>query len=170
MADSAGGIMSESNEIQVFNAGEITARLSEERQVVRFMGKRILESYASQLSGKWYIHVAGATYLASALGYTVREVEAKRITIDLGNGQTLGAWEAVSEVIDRDGVVRGRGSGICADDETAWSKRPHFARRAMASTRSAGRALRLLLGHLFPLLGDAVASVTLEEMPSRDAA
>jgi hypothetical protein len=161
--------MSESNEIQVFNAGEITARLSEERQVVRFMSKRILASYATNLGGRTYVQVAGATYLAAALGYTVREVEARRVTIDLGNGQTLGAWEAVSEVIDRDGVVRGRGSGICADDEPSWSKRPHFARRAMASTRSAGRALRLLVGHLFPLLGEAVASVTAEEMPNEQA-
>jgi hypothetical protein len=35
----------------------------------------------------------------------------------------------------------------------------------MASTRAAGRALRLSLGHLFCYLGDRVASVTAEEMP-----
>jgi hypothetical protein len=51
------------------------------------------------------------------------------------------------------------------DDEKPWGSRPQFARRAMASTRAAGRALRLSLGHLFCYLGDRVASVTAEEMP-----
>jgi hypothetical protein len=35
----------------------------------------------------------------------------------------------------------------------------------MASTRAAGRALRLCLGHMFAMLGDRVQTVTLEEMP-----
>ena len=51
------------------------------------------------------------------------------------------------------------------DDEKPWGTRPQFARRAMASTRAAGRALRLSMGHLFAYLGDKVQTVTLEEMP-----
>lgn len=133
-----------------------------EAQVAREMGAYILKAHSVELQGKRYVQVAGATALASGCGYTVREVEVKRV--DFGGG--LFGWEATSEIVDRStGAVVGRGSGIVTDDEKPWGSRPHFARRAMASTRSAGRALRLGLGHLFALLGDRVATVTLEEMP-----
>ena len=75
-------------------------------------------------------------------------------------------WEATCEILDIEtNTIIGRGSGIVTDDEKPWGSRPQFARRAMASTRAAGRALRLSLGHLFAYLGDKVATVTLEEMP-----
>ena len=95
-------------------------------------------------------------------GYAVREVEVKRV--DFGGG--ISGWEATAEILDIEtGTIIGRGSGIVTDDEKPWGSRPQFARRAMASTRAAGRALRLSLGHLFCYLGDRVASVTAEEMP-----
>jgi hypothetical protein len=62
-------------------------------------------------------------------------------------------------------MVVGGGSAICCDDEKMWAQRPQYARRAMASTRAAGRALRLFFGHAFTMLGDNVATVTREEMP-----
>ena len=78
----------------------------------------------------------------------------------------LTGWEVTCEIIDvQTGITIGRGTGIVTDDEKLWSTRPQFARRSMASTRAAGRALRLALGHLFVLLGDKVATVTREEMP-----
>jgi hypothetical protein len=96
------------------------------------------------------------------MGYTVREVEVKRV--DYGGG--ISGWEATAEILDLDtGIIIGRGSGIVTDDEKPWGSRPQFARRAMASTRAAGRALRLSLGHLFCYLGDKVATTTAEEMP-----
>lgn len=152
-------------ELAVYDTGSIQASLTTQRDVLRFLAKRVLADYATRMNGRVYVHVAGATLIAAAFGFSVREVKARRVTIDLGNGETLGAWEAVSEVVDASGTVRGRGSAICADDEPMWAKRPHFARRAMASTRSAGRALRLLFGHTLPMLGDGVQTVTFEEMP-----
>jgi hypothetical protein len=130
--------------------------------VVRAMAPEIIKRYMIPLQGKMYVQVTGATLLANGLGYTVREREVRRIDIP-GCGW---AWEAVAEVIDREtGMVIGVGSGIVTDDEKPWGSRPMFARRAMASTRAAGRALRLCLGHLFAYLGDKVASTTAEEMP-----
>jgi hypothetical protein len=121
-----------------------------------------MSRYAINLQGKAYIQVAGATLLANAMGYTVREVEVKRV--DFGGG--LHGWEATAEILDIEtGQIIGKGSGIVTDDEKPWGSRPQFARRAMASTRAAGRALRLSMGHLFCYLGDKVATVTLEEMP-----
>lgn len=129
---------------------------------VRSLGPIIKERYTHNLQGKAYVSVAGATLVANALGYTVREVSVERKDF----GGNVHGWEGVCEVIDTEtGVAIGRGSGIVTDDERPWGNRPQFARRAMASTRAAGRALRLSLGHLFGYLGDKVQATTLEEMP-----
>ncbi len=130
--------------------------------IVQALAPQVLSRYSIQLQGKTYVQVAGATLIANAMGYTVREVEVKRI--DFGGGVT--GWEATAEILDLEtGTIIGRGSGIVTDDEKPWGTRPQFARRAMASTRAAGRALRLSMGHLFAYLGDKVQTVTLEEMP-----
>ena len=130
--------------------------------IVQALAPQVLSRYAIQLQGKTYVQVAGATLIANAMGYTVREVEVKRV--DFGGGVT--GWEATAEILDLEtGAIIGRGSGIVTDDEKPWGTRPQFARRAMASTRAAGRALRLSMGHLFAYLGDKVQTVTLEEMP-----
>ena len=128
--------------------------------VARRMGSIIAERYSVDLQGKRYVTVAGATLLANALGLHVREVEVKYMQLGDATG-----WEATAEVVDADGRVIGRGSGICLTSESAWARRPEFARRAMASTRAAGRALRLCCGHMFSMLGDRVQTVTMEEMP-----
>ena len=130
--------------------------------IVQALAPQVLSRYSIQLQGKTYVQVAGATLIANAMGYTVREVEVKRV--DFGGGVT--GWEATAEILDLEpGTSIGRGSGIVTDDEKPWGTRPQFARRAMASTRAAGRALRLSMGHLFAYLGDKVQTVTLEEMP-----
>lgn len=130
--------------------------------IVKALAPQVLSRYTMQLQGKTYVQVAGATLIANAMNYTVREVEVKRV--DFGGGVT--GWEATAEILDLEtGTIIGRGSGIVTDDEKPWGTRPQFARRAMASTRAAGRALRLSMGHLFAYLGDKVATVTLEEMP-----
>ena len=132
-------------------------------RVVQAMRDEIMKRYTCHLQGKAYLTVAGATLIANGLGYSVREVEVKRIEIP-GCGW---AWEAIAEILDIEtNTVVGRGSGIVSDDEKPWGSRPQFARRAMASTRAAGRALRLTFGHLYMQLGDRVAATTAEEMPN----
>ena len=136
--------------------------MREQLRIVNALAPEILKRYSVALQGRIYVQVAGATLLANAMGYTVREVDVRRV--DFGGGVT--GWEATAEIYDLDtGTVIGRGSGIVTDDERPWGTRPQFARRAMASTRAAGRALRLCLGHLFAYVGDKVQTVTLEEMP-----
>jgi len=136
--------------------------LREQVRIVQALSKQVTERYCITLQGRQYVQVAGATLIANAMGYAVREVEVRRV--DFGGG--ISGWEATAEILDIEtGTIIGRGSGIVTDDEKPWGSRPQFARRAMASTRAAGRALRLSLGHLFCYLGDRVASVTAEEMP-----
>jgi hypothetical protein len=123
------------------------------------MIEHLQRNHMTPIQGRQYLTVAGATALASACGYSVREVGVVRV--DIGG---TGAWEATCEIVEREtGLVIGRGSGLVMDDERPWSSRPRFAQRAMASTRAAGRALRLSLGHLFALVG--AQTCTAEEMP-----
>jgi hypothetical protein len=144
---------------QVFDS---LALAREHSRIAREMGNFILTNHSELLQGKRYIRVSGATALANGCGYTVREVCGQRMEWSPG----LTGWEVTCEIIDvQTGITIGRGTGIVTDDEKLWSTRPQFARRSMASTRAAGRALRLALGHLFVLLGDKVATVTREEMP-----
>jgi hypothetical protein len=136
--------------------------LREQVRIVQALAKPVTERYCVTLQGKQYVQVAGATLIANAMGYAVREVEVKRVDFNGG----ISGWEATAEILDIEtGQIIGRGSGIVTDDEKPWGSRPQFARRAMASTRAAGRALRLSLGHLFCYLGDKVATTTAEEMP-----
>lgn len=138
----------------------VPGELVRQKAIVHELAQRVVRDHTTMIGNKRYVHVSGATMLANAFGYYIREVGGSRI--DIGG---VGGWEATCEVVTIDGQVIGRGSSICMDDEKEWGKRPMFARRAMASTRSAGRALRLLFGHMFTMLGDDVASVTREEMP-----
>ena len=131
------------------------------RDTLSVIGPRIIREHSSRIGDRQYVHVAGATLIAAMFGHHVREVGARRIDID-----GVGAWEATVEIVRAaDGMIVGGGSAICCDDEKMWASRPQYARRAMASTRAAGRALRLFFGHAFTMLGDNVATVTLEEMP-----
>lgn len=128
--------------------------------VARYVNDHLVVS----LQGKRYVTVAGATMIASACGYSVRETSSR---YQPAQEPLPGFWEVEAEVLDLEtGQVVGRGKGIVADDEPRWGKAPIFAKRAMASTRAAGRALRLCIGHVFVALGKGVQSVTLEEMPN----
>jgi len=132
------------------------------------IAKYVVSHLTTELQGKRYVTVAGATAVASALGYSVREAEGGSKYVPKGE-HLPGYWECTAEVLDPTGAVIGRGTGMVADDESPWSKRPLFAKRAMASTRAAGRALRLAVGHLFAGLGAGVQTVTLEEMPMEES-
>jgi len=140
-------------------AAAMLAPMTVQRDACAMLGPRIIRDHSSMIGDRRYVHVAGATMLAGMFGYHVREVSADRLEID-----GVGGFVATCEIV-KDGQVVGRGSAICMDDERMWASRPLYARRAMASTRAAGRALRLLFGHLLPMLGENVATVTREEMP-----
>lgn len=132
--------------------------------VARFVNDNLVTS----LQGKRYVTVAGATMIASACGYSVREVSSR---YQPAEPPLPGFWEVEAEVLDLEtGQVVGRGKGMVADDEPTWAKRPIFAKRAMASTRAAGRALRLCIGHLFVALGPGITATTYEEMPNHPPA
>jgi hypothetical protein len=115
--------------------------------------------YIEVIDGKRYLKVAGAQAMATALGYTTGTATCLRIE---GADGLPGRWEATATVMLQGRVVA---TGISAvfDDERSWSRKPHFARMGMASTRATGRALKGVMGWATALVG-AEGSLA-EEMP-----
>jgi len=63
-------------------------------------------------------------------------------------------WEASMLVIRaRDGMVIGKGSGFCGNDEPRWKNAPVYAQRSMSITRAGSKASRELWGVLAKLAG-----------------
>jgi hypothetical protein len=90
------------------------------------------------------------------IGILPREVE----VIEHENGD----FEATVELIRvSDGMVVGRASGIVGYDEPTWQKRPRYARRSMAVTRTTGKAFRLGFSWIIKLAG--FEPTPAEEMP-----
>jgi hypothetical protein len=89
----------------------------------------------SVIGGKRYLRVEGWQILGSFLNVSAKERYVKRLDD--------GSYEAYTELVDvNTGVIIGGASATCGMDEV-WGKRPEYARRSMAITRSVGKAYRL---------------------------
>jgi ribosomal protein L19E len=74
-----------------------------------------------------------------------------------------GEFVAVVEAVRTgDGFILGRGIASCGPDERDWTKRSRQARRSMAQTRAAGKAMRLLFSWIMEMAG--YAATPFEEM------
>lgn len=121
-------------------------------------------SLSISLDGRPHVRVEGWLALGAMLGLAVREAS----IVEHDNGSW---YEATVEVVHlRDGRVISRASAECGRGERHWHVRrvfdkkarqwverevPAYARRSMAITRAAGKALRLTLGWIVPLAGYA---------------
>ena len=142
--------------VPVVQADVVRARVEAEQALASALSGLVMASCVVQIQGKPYVTVTGLTAVARGLGLTV--LEASCVHDDAGGG-----WLAVAEVHDETGRCVGRGSGWVDDLERPWNTRPVFARRAMACTRAAGRALRLVLAPV--IVGMGYQAVAAEEMP-----
>lgn len=76
-----------------------------------------------------------------------------------------GGIRAVGEVRRiSDGKLLATGEGFVGDDEQTWAKRPMFARRAMAQTRSISRACRAAFAFVIPMIDAGLYTTPAEEM------
>jgi len=137
----------------------VQERVQTEQALVQALRGMVQAACVVQIQGRPYVTVTGLTAIARGLGYTVLELSVE-------HDDQAGGYVARAEVHDSHGRVVGAGSGWVDDLERPWCTRPVFARRAMASTRAAGRALRLVLAPLVVAMGyEATAA---EEMPPID--
>lgn len=106
--------------------------------------------WAIPMQGKKYLVFEAWQTLARFYNYTVKTKETKYVEYGSVKG-----FEAVVEVLDKDGKVVGGAEATCLSDERNWSGKPLFSLKAMAQTRAAGRALRQLLSFVAVLAGYA---------------
>lgn len=106
--------------------------------------------WAIPMQGKKYLVFEAWQTLARFYNYTVKTKETKYVEYGAVKG-----FEAVVEVLDKDGKVVGGAEATCLSDEKNWSGKPLFSLKAMAQTRAAGRALRQLLSFVAVLAGYA---------------
>jgi len=111
------------------------------------------------IAGKKYVKFEGWQTLAAMLGLSVREVETHQ-TDDITFVSTVQVVRA------NDGFVLGQASAECGLD---WEKKPQFARRSMALTRAAGKALRLNLAWIVSIAGyEATPAEEMMEIATTD--
>jgi hypothetical protein len=103
------------------------------------------------IKGKRFVYCEGWTTLGAMLGVTVREVEC--IESPTKPGEFIATAEAIRT---SDGMVIGSASASCGPDEKDWASRSRQARRSMAQTRAAGKAMRVLFSWVMNLAGYAV--------------
>lgn len=116
-------------------------------------------------AGRWVVEIKGNKYpkyeaqvtVASFFGLVPRIVEVKKVS------DAPLTYQATAEVVHiPTQQVVSRGVGLCSAAEKVWSEREEFAVLAMAQTRAAGRALRMILAPIFVLAG--VEPTPAEEM------
>ena len=96
--------------------------------------------------------------MAAACGYSPRISE-----VQVLENEDI---RAVCELVRlSDGEVVARAEGYVGVDETTWSRRPRYARRAMAQTRATSRACRSALAWIVPLLDAGLETTPAEEIP-----
>lgn len=120
--------------------------------------RAIVEQTAQQIGPKRYIRVEGWQALALAHGCVTSSRYVQRVE---------GGVTAIGEVRRRDtGAVVAEAEGFVGDDEPTWSKRPEFARRAMAQTRAISRACRAAFAHVVVMMAAGLETTPAEEMES----
>lgn len=120
--------------------------------------RQIVLQCSMKLQGKKYIKAEGWQALAAACGYSPRISE-----VQVLENEDI---RAVCELVRlSDGEVVARAEGYVGVDETTWSRRPRYARRAMAQTRATSRACRSALAWIVPLLDAGLETTPAEEIP-----
>jgi len=134
------------------------------REVVR-KGEQVAEACRAivlqcsmQLQGKSYIKAEGWQALAAANGLSPR--------ISVVEELDCGDIRAVCDLVRlSDGEVVASSEGYVGVDEPMWTRRPKYARRAMAQTRATSRACRSALAWVVPLLNAGLETTPAEEIP-----
>ena len=117
---------------------------------------------SKKIGAKEFVFVEGWTTCGAMLGVAIRPVSCEEAT------NCEGEFVAIVEAVRTgDGFVLGRGIASCGPDERDWKARSRQARRSMAQTRAAGKAMRLLFSWIMEMAG--FAATPFEEMDGCNA-
>lgn len=115
-----------------------------------------VEKSAVKIQGRPHITIEGWQTIANSFGCVASARDCHRVD---------GGYVATGEIRRvADGVTIATAEGFLGDDETTWSKRPEFARRAMAQTRAMSRAARSAFAFVVLLMENDICTTPAEEM------
>lgn len=118
--------------------------------------KEIVSRTSIKIQNRKYVPVEGWMAIATAHGCNLSATDVKQVD---GGISARGLVRRIS-----DGIILGEAEGFVGDDESTWSKRPLFARRAMAQTRAMSRAARSVFAHVVVLMDAGLETTPAEEM------
>lgn len=112
------------------------------------------------IQGKKFVLVEGWEALGGMLG-----ILAKEESTTFNDYGDFNEYESNVQLVRlSDGIIVGRGSAICASDESTWANRPRYARRSMAITRATGKAYRIAFSWIVKCAG--YEPTPAEDMPA----
>lgn len=118
--------------------------------------KEIVVRTAKEIQGRRFVPVEGWQAIAVAHGCVASAGSVERIE---------GGFRAIGRIIKIDnGQEISTAEGFVGDDEVMWSKRPEYARRAMAQTRAISRACRSAFAHVVVMMNAGLSTTPAEEM------
>jgi hypothetical protein len=124
--------------------------------------RELVVKTAMKIQGRRYIQIEGWQAIANAFGCVASARNVERVE---------DGYRAIGQVVRvSDGKTLAEAEGFVGDDESLWSKRPVFARRAMAQTRAMSRACRSAFGFVVTLMDAGLETTPAEEMTHVDAA
>jgi hypothetical protein len=123
--------------------------------------RELVVKTAMKIQGRRYVQVEGWQAIANAFGCVASARNVERVE---------DGYRAIGQVVRvSDGKVLAEAEGFVGDDESTWSKRPIFARRAMAQTRAMSRACRSAFAFVVTLMDAGLETTPAEEMTHVDA-
>jgi hypothetical protein len=123
--------------------------------------RELVVKTAMKIQGRRYIQIEGWQAIANAFGCVASARNVERVE---------DGYRAIGQVVRvLDGKILAEAEGFVGDDESLWSKRPVFARRAMAQTRAMSRACRSAFGFVVTLMDAGLETTPAEEMTHVDA-
>lgn len=135
------------------------------------ISKAIVLKTAMEIQGRKYVKVEGWQAIALAHGCTASSCNVERVD---------GGFRATGQVRRMDtGAVIAEAEGFVGEDEAVWfggevnrygkkkvhEKRPDYAIRAMAQTRSISRACRSAFAHVVVMMDAGLQTTPAEEVP-----
>jgi hypothetical protein len=150
------------------SSGVDTYRMSTDAASI---SKAIVIKTAMEIQGRKYVKVEGWQAIALAHGCTASSCNVERVD---------GGFRATGQVRRMDtGAVIAEAEGFVGEDEAVWfggevvrfgkrkvhEKRPDYAIRAMAQTRSISRACRSAFAHVVVMMDAGLSTTPAEEVP-----
>ena len=137
-------------ELEPVRGRDPIAALSDiERQASALKAKIEAAGMVTRIGSREHLGIEALTLAGTMYGISARIVWSR--PLEDGKG-----WEARAEAYNAAGALVGSGESMCSRDEAHWSRKPDFAVRGMAQTRSLSRALRSPVGSVVALASYAV--------------